>query len=157
VIATPSKAEGGTAVNDPEQMVRAGNYVLGLMNARERERAEHDLEVDPGFRDAVVSVAERMHLIDTGPTAGGAGGPDWDAVARRLGDLPHMRKVEPLDPAAARAPAARDDAAPQARAKRAAATPVDRTRAKAAAPLLYAALAGAAVAAAAIGAILLGL
>ena len=36
--------------NDPDQMTRAGNYVLGLMDGKERERAEHDLEIDPGFR-----------------------------------------------------------------------------------------------------------
>ena len=45
-------------------MSRAGSYVLGLMGEAERERAERDLEVDAEFRDAVLHIAERLHLID---------------------------------------------------------------------------------------------
>lgn len=76
--------------NDPDQMTRAGNYVLGLMDRRERERAEHDLEIDPGFRDAVFRVAERMHMFDA---AAAAGKDDWSAVAARIAEMPQMRKA----------------------------------------------------------------
>lgn len=126
-------------MNDPEQMARAGNYVLGLMKAHERERAEHDLEVDAGFREAVVSVAERMHLIDTSPAEGSATGAGWDAVARGIGGLPHMRHLQPLDVAAEREAAAEHAASP------APVRPARRLRAKVVGPLLYA-LAGAALA-----------
>ena len=45
-----------------DRIARAGDYVLGLMNDAERERAERDLEIDPAFRDAVLQLAERMHM-----------------------------------------------------------------------------------------------
>ncbi|HHZ10483.1 MAG TPA: hypothetical protein GX405_17070 [Rhizobiales bacterium] len=76
---------------DPDQMTRAGNYVLGLMDRRERERAEHDLEIDPAFRDAVFRVAERMHIFDTGGASTAAGADDWAAIAARIAELPQMR------------------------------------------------------------------
>ena len=79
--------------NDPDQMTRAGNYVLGLMDGKERERAEHDLEIDPGFRDAVFRVAERMHMFDAAAAAAAAGKDDWSAVAARIAEMPQMRRV----------------------------------------------------------------
>ena len=84
---------------DAERLARAGNYVLGVMNAEERERAEHDLETDPAFRDAVVEVAERMHLFDL-PQPGHAVD-RWRDVAARIGEMPHLRAV----PGAADTPA----------------------------------------------------
>ena len=50
--------------SESDRIARAGDYVLGLMNDKERERAERDLEIDPAFRDAVVRLAERMHVFD---------------------------------------------------------------------------------------------
>ncbi len=47
-----------------DRMDRAGRYVLGLMDDDERERAERDLEIDPAFRDAMMVIAERMHVFD---------------------------------------------------------------------------------------------
>lgn len=79
--------------NDPDQMTRAGNYVLGLMDRRERERAEHDLEIDPGFRDAVFRVAERMHMFDAAGATKAAGKDDWSAVAARIAEMPQMRRA----------------------------------------------------------------
>ena len=52
-----------------DRMDRAGRYVLGLMDDEERERAERDLEIDSAFRDAMVEIAERMHLFDRFPAA----------------------------------------------------------------------------------------
>lgn len=70
-------------------MKRAGNYVLGLMDDIERDRAERDLEIDPDFRAAVLRVAERMHLLDLKPDTASADA--WRAIAARIGELPQMR------------------------------------------------------------------
>jgi hypothetical protein len=74
-----------------DRMGRAGDYVLGLMDDKERERAERDLEFDPAFRDAVVHLAERMRLF--GPVEAPTQNPDehWKLVAARLAELPQMR------------------------------------------------------------------
>ena len=37
--------------SESDRIARAGDYVLGLMNDRDRQRAERDLEIDPAFRD----------------------------------------------------------------------------------------------------------
>jgi anti-sigma-K factor RskA len=79
---------------EPDRMARAGNYVLGLMNADDRERAERDLEIDPAFRDAVVSIAARMRIIDLGPTPKADNADQWKQLARRIAEMPHMRSVE---------------------------------------------------------------
>ncbi|MER9329054.1 hypothetical protein NKJ26_18245 [Mesorhizobium sp. M0152] len=72
-----------------DRIARAGDYVLGLMNDAERERAERDLEIDPAFRDAVVQLAERMHVFDRGEKPGGDN--HWELVTQRLAELPQMR------------------------------------------------------------------
>ena len=56
-------------MSEVDRMDRAGRYVLGLMDDDERERAERDLEIDPAFRDAMVEIAERMHVFDRTPRA----------------------------------------------------------------------------------------
>lgn len=71
-------------------MARAGNYVLGLMEEGDRQRAQRDLEIDPAFRDAVLRVAERMHLLDLNPARAVEPG-FWRAIATRIGELPQMR------------------------------------------------------------------
>lgn len=78
--------------SESDRIARAGDYVLGLMNDAERERAERDLEIDPAFRDAVVRLAERMHVFDRVekpalPTN------HWALVTQRLAELPQMRSV----------------------------------------------------------------
>lgn len=50
--------------SESDRIARASDYVRGLMNDAERERAERDLEIDPAFRDEVVRLAERMHVFD---------------------------------------------------------------------------------------------
>ncbi|SDA72147.1 hypothetical protein [Mesorhizobium qingshengii] len=74
-----------------DRIARAGDYVLGLMNDAERERAERDLEIDPAFRDAVVQLAERMHMFDRAEKPGGLPGNHWQLVTQRLAELPQMR------------------------------------------------------------------
>ena len=76
-----------------DRIKRAGNYVLGLMDDEERERAERDLEIDPAFRDAVLQLAERAHVFDLGDTATGNADESWKHVLQRLSQLPQMRSV----------------------------------------------------------------
>lgn len=76
-----------------DRIARAGDYVLGLMNDAERERAERDLEVDPAFRDAVLQLAERMHMFDRAEKPGGLPANHWELVTQRIAELPQMRSV----------------------------------------------------------------
>ncbi|MEP9386504.1 hypothetical protein [Mesorhizobium sp. KR9-304] len=90
-----------------DRMDRAGRYVLGLMDDEERERAERDLEIDPAFRDAMVEIAERMHVFDRMPAPDQpAGQPpgqppgkppqdDWRLIKERLEAMPQMRPAAP--------------------------------------------------------------
>ena len=79
----------------PDQMTRAGDYVLGLMDDVERERAERDLEIDPAFREAVIGIAERMRLLDpAGQARDGDAGDDanaWRVISARIAEMPQMR------------------------------------------------------------------
>ncbi|MFC3325422.1 hypothetical protein [Mesorhizobium cantuariense] len=75
--------------SESDRIARAGDYVLGLMNDTERERAERDLEIDPAFRDAVVQLAEHMHMFDRAEPAGGE--ERWTQITQRIADLPQMR------------------------------------------------------------------
>ena len=77
--------------NEADRIARAGNYVFGLMDERERARAERDLQIDPAFRDAVLRLAERMRAVESAGPAGAASDEHWKLVQRRLGELPQMR------------------------------------------------------------------
>lgn len=83
-----------------ERLSRAGNYVLGLMSDADRARAERDLEVDPAFRDAVLSIAERMHALDFAPQKDIDPAERWRQIAERIGELPQMRRARSADDAA---------------------------------------------------------
>ncbi|TPM97937.1 hypothetical protein [Mesorhizobium sp. B2-1-3A] len=78
--------------SESDRIARAGDYVLGLMNDAERERAERDLEIDPAFRDAVVRLAERMHVFDRVEKPALPAN-HWALVTQRLAELPQMRSV----------------------------------------------------------------
>jgi hypothetical protein len=80
-----------------DRMTRAGNYVLGLMNDSERERAERDLETDASFRDAVVEVAERMHVFDHRPAPEKVTDDSWKKIKERIDGMPQMRNVVPAE------------------------------------------------------------
>lgn len=80
--------------SESDRIARAGDYVLGLMNDAERERAERDLEIDPAFRDAVVQLAERMHVFDHAEPE-----ERWKQITQRIGDLPQMRSSGLIDAA----------------------------------------------------------
>ena len=78
--------------SESDRVARAGDYVLGLMNDRDRERAERDLEIDPAFRDTVMRLAERMHVFDrTGRPSGD--GDRWRLISQRIAEMPQMRVV----------------------------------------------------------------
>ena len=78
--------------SEGERMARAGDYVIGLMSDRDRERAERDLEVDPAFRDAVMALAERMRLFDRSAIGENDGEDRWRQIAQRIAALPQMRR-----------------------------------------------------------------
>jgi anti-sigma-K factor RskA len=78
-------------IDEGDRLGRAGHYVLGLMDDEERERAERDLERDGAFRDAVLRLAERMHVLDAGPAPDGR----WQAISERVAEMPQMRGLAP--------------------------------------------------------------
>ena len=82
-----------------DRMDRAGRYVLGLMDDDERERAERDLEIDPAFRDAMVAVAERMHVFDRTPAPDDAPQDGWRLIQERIATMPQMRPAAALEQA----------------------------------------------------------
>jgi anti-sigma-K factor RskA len=75
-------------------MDRAGRYVLGLMDDEERERAERDLETDPALREAMVEIAERMHVFDRAPVSGHEPQDQWRSVKERIDAMPQMQRTE---------------------------------------------------------------
>ena len=106
---------------ESDRLSRAGSYVLGLMGEADRERAEHDLEVDPAFREAVFKVAERLHKIEM-PRVEDSHADHWKHIAAHIAGLPQMRghaerppaKVMPLTRAKPEAQDARPASARQA-------------------------------------------
>lgn len=76
-------------VSESDRVARAGDYVFGLMNDRERARAERDLEIDPAFRDTVLRLAERLRAFD--PVGTEARDNRWELVTQRLAELPQMQ------------------------------------------------------------------
>lgn len=86
--------------NGSDRIDRAGRYVLGLMDDEERERAERDLEIDPAFRDAMVEIAERMHVFDRMPAPDKVPQDRWRLLKERIEAMPQMRPADqPVQPA----------------------------------------------------------
>ena len=90
---------GDTILGDRgDRMDRAGRYALGLMDDAERERAERDLEIDPAFRDAMMDIAERMHVFDHMPTPRDAAEEDgWRLLKERIAAMPQMRPAPAME------------------------------------------------------------
>ena len=78
-------------MTETDRMKKAANYVLGLMDDDERERAERDLEIDPSFRDAVVEIAQRMHVFDRTAAPDKAAGDGWKRLKDYIAGMPQMR------------------------------------------------------------------
>lgn len=83
-----------------DRMRRAEDYVFGLMDAHERERAERDMEADAEFRACVLSLAERLRKVnrDKQPALSDAA---WGDVARRIAGMPQMAATGAAAPATA--------------------------------------------------------
>jgi anti-sigma-K factor RskA len=94
-------------MNETDRLARAGNYVFGLMDEAERERAERDLERDTSFRDAVMEIAERQRLAKLRETPETNG--RWQAVSAHLAGLPQMQSLQNEIKPAAPSPAASDN------------------------------------------------
>ena len=82
-------------MTEADRMKRAANYVLGLMDDDERERAERELEIDPSFRDAVVEIAERMHVFDRIAAPDKAPEDGWKRLKDYIAGMPQMRAAAP--------------------------------------------------------------
>src|SRR5690606_26218655 len=76
---------------DNSRIARAGDYILGLMNDAERQRAERDLEVDAAFRDTVMQMAERMRVFDRAIPDNDPSEGRWKFIAGRIAELPQMQ------------------------------------------------------------------
>lgn len=72
-----------------ERKLRADAYVLGRMNALERDRAQADLETDAQFRAEVLHAAQRLGFggMEGRQTRADAA---WNEIALHLATLPHM-------------------------------------------------------------------
>lgn len=76
-------------MTDSDRILRAGNFVFGLMDEVERKRAERDLESDAAFRAAVNALSDRMAEADVAIAAGRR--PRWEDVSASLAELPQMQ------------------------------------------------------------------
>ena len=77
--------------SESDRIARAGDYVFGLMDEKERARAERDLQIDPAFRNAVLRLAERLHALEPAGPSSATSEDRWRLVQRRIGELPQMR------------------------------------------------------------------
>lgn len=77
-----------------ERIMRAGDYVLGLMDDADRTRAERDLTIDPEFREAVWSFSQRLEALDNDapsePVADGL----WTRVAAEISGVTQQTRLE---------------------------------------------------------------
>jgi len=73
-----------------DRMARAEDYVFGLMDEHERERAERDMEVDAEFRDCVMVLAERLRRLREphGPIS--ISDDAWNEISDRIATMPQM-------------------------------------------------------------------
>lgn len=77
--------------SESDRIARAGDYVFGLMDERERARAERDLETDPAFRATVLRLASHLRELDPSRASSVQSEERWRLVQQRLAELPQMR------------------------------------------------------------------
>lgn len=78
-----------------DRMARAEDYVLGLMDEHERERAERDMEVDAEFRNCVMELAERLRRLRERTNAPISIPDDaWRDISQRIAAMPQMAGSE---------------------------------------------------------------
>lgn len=80
--------------DDATLKARAGDYVLGVMDEDERERAERDMERDPAFRDAVMTIAGSMHALDLTAKPESVDPEMWNTIAARISSMPQYSPVD---------------------------------------------------------------
>lgn len=73
-----------------DRMSRAEDYVLGLMDENERERAERDMEIDPEFRQCVLGLAQKLQRLHEMTRPARTANQTWNDIATRIADMPHM-------------------------------------------------------------------
>lgn len=78
-----------------DRMARAEDYVFGLMDAQERQRAERDMEIDAEFRDCVTMLAERLRKLHRARGMAPIPEDAWDDITARIANLPQMGGNEP--------------------------------------------------------------
>jgi anti-sigma-K factor RskA len=72
-------------MTDDDRRARAGEYVLGLMDDAERQKAERDMASDAAFRRTVEDLAARMHGLDADVTPAPVPEGLWDRIAASIG------------------------------------------------------------------------
>lgn len=78
-----------------ERMSRAEDYVFGLLDEHERERAERDMEVDAEFRECVMLLAEQLRRLREEPKVPLSIPDDaWRDISHRIAAMPHLGGVE---------------------------------------------------------------
>jgi anti-sigma-K factor RskA len=77
-----------------DRMARAENYVFGLMDEHERERAERDMAVDPEFRECVTLLADRLRQLHRAKGAAPMSDADWHHVTQNIVQLPQMHRKD---------------------------------------------------------------
>lgn len=87
-----------------DRMVRAGDYVLGLMDEAERLRAEADMATDADFRAAVDLLAARMAALDDTAVPEPVADRLWAGIEARLDEAP--AKASPSPEPTGRSPSA---------------------------------------------------
>ncbi len=70
-----------------DRMARAGEFVLGLMDAETRRQAEIDLESDLVFREAVRLLSERLQALDNTVSPSAIPKHLWDNIEAATSDI----------------------------------------------------------------------
>lgn len=73
-----------------DRMARAEDYVFGLMDEHERERAERDMEVDAEFRECVMMLAERLRKLHRAKGPAPMSEEAWEEITQRISGMPQM-------------------------------------------------------------------
>lgn len=80
---------------DDDRRARAGDYVLGLMDEAERSQTERDMESDPALRQAVESLASRMHRLDADVAPDPVPAGLWDRISALIDTQDQLPAVPP--------------------------------------------------------------
>lgn len=78
-------------MTEQDRRARAADYVLGLMNEDERERAERDLERDDAFRDMVFSLAQEFHKLDMTASPEPVPHQLWARISDQIAEMPQIK------------------------------------------------------------------